>query len=384
VGEGYPGIERVSSPYVRGVDIDMIVFPDIGFAPMQRHFLNHGLPVFGAGEADELEMYRGKFLKEIEQLDLPTPNCEVVDGISGLRVYLKDRTDLYIKISKWRGDMESWHWRSWAEDEGKLDALAFRLGPAKDHLTFFVFDPIEAEIEDGIETFCVDGKMPKTCIHGMECKDAGYLGTFALMNDLPEPVRKVSEAFAPVLGKYGYRSFFSTEVRISKDGTPYFIDPTLRAGSPPSQVQCEMIANYSEVIWGAANGEVVEPEPEAEFGVQVVVKADSKLDEWTEIVLPDHLWRWVKAGQSFRIGNKLCLPPGMAAESNIWLTAIGDTIKEAIENLKSYSGDLPEGVKCDVTPLGDLLREVNEAEKSGMTFTDQPVPGPETVVEGNT
>lgn len=380
VGEGFPEIERVESIW-QPDDVDLYVFPDIGFAAEQRRLIRDGKIVFGPMGADELETYRGRFLKKLEEIGLPTPIYVTLYGLSALREHLREQTDLYIKISKWRGDMESWHWRSWEEDEGTLDALAFRLGPIKDKLTFYVFDPIDADVEDGFDTFCVDGKCPRTCIHAMEHKDQALLATFAQIHDLPGPLKFVAEKFLPVLGDYGYRGFFSTEVRVTKDGTPYFIDPTLRAGSPPSQVQCDMIANYGEVVWGAANGQIMEPQPTAQFGVQAVLKARSSPDEWTTIKLPESLVECVKAGHAMQVDGLLCLPPGKAEELNLWLTATGDTIRDAIATLQGYVDELPEDLSCDMLPFVKILDEVYQAEKQGMEFTDQTVPGPEVVVE---
>jgi hypothetical protein len=167
---------------------------------------------------------------------------------------LHDKEDRWIKISRFRGDFETLHWRSWDEDSNRLDAFAVKFGPFREQINFYVFEPIDTDIEDGCDTWCIDGAYPELVIHGMEAKDKAYIGTWQKYSDLPEPLRRVGDAFSPILAGFDYRSFFSTEVRITEDGEPYFIDPTCRAGSPPSQVMTEMIANYSEIIWGGANG----------------------------------------------------------------------------------------------------------------------------------
>jgi hypothetical protein len=112
------------------------------------------------------------------------------------------------------------------EDESIIDELAYKLGPLKENPIFWVFAPIDSKIEDGIDTYCIDGKWPETVIHGVENKDKSYCGAFQKMSTLPEEVRCVNEAFSPILKQYGYRSMFCTEVRITKEGESYFIDPT--------------------------------------------------------------------------------------------------------------------------------------------------------------
>ena len=100
-------------------------------------------------KVDSIEIFRGKFLKTLDEIGLQVPPHTVIKGMENLRVFLKDKTDKWIKISKWRGDWETLHWRDWSQDE---QMLGIRAKP--DHLlitediTYYVFDPIETEIED--------------------------------------------------------------------------------------------------------------------------------------------------------------------------------------------------------------------------------------------
>lgn len=380
IGDGFDNLERVDSIWKVKKDVDLFVFPDVGFSGLQLELESQGFPVWGSREADSLETNRGKFLREIAELGMPVPKYKTITGLTKLREYLRDRTDKWVKVSKWRGDVETFHWRDWAQDEGTLDFYAYKLGAVKEQFQFYVLDPIDTDIEDGIDTYCINGQLPKTCIHGMERKDQSYLCTVAAMADIPEQVRSVSEQFAPVLAQYNYRSFFSTEVRIAGDQS-YFIDPTLRSGSPPSQVMTELYGNLAEIIWQGANGECIEPEPAAEFGAQVLLKAKGDKSAWSVVDIPKELRQWVKCGGACEIDDKLCFPPDERDGCDLgWLVAIGDTIQETIATLKEHAAKLPDGVECDITSLAHLLEEVHEAEAAGMEFTDQTVPEPESVI----
>lgn len=380
IGDGFWNLTRVDSLWEVKNDCDLFVFPDIGFSAEQFELLSQGFPVWGARGADSLEMMRGKFLQTIEKLGLPVPKYEAIEGLTKLREHLRDCKDKWIKASKWRGDIETWHWRDWAHDESTLDFYAYRLGPTKEKITFYVLDSIETDIEDGLDTYCIEGNMPNLCMHGMESKDKSYLCTVAEVKDIPEQVRIVSEKFAPILAEYGYRSFFSTEVRV-KDDESFFIDPTLRAGSPPSQVMTELFGNLGNIIWRGANGECIDPEPIAKFGVQMLLTAKGSHDAWEEVEIPDNLKQWVKVGCCCQIDGKICSPPDEHRSNDIgWLCAIGETIEEAIDTLKEYAADLPDGLEYDLNSLADLIVEVKEAEKLDMEFTDQSVPEPSVVL----
>ena len=356
-------------------------FPDIGYSDLQCELAAQGKAVWGCRHADELEARRGLFLETLQHdTELPVPKYQKIKGLTNLVLFLKDNPDRYIKVSTYRGDFETCHFRSLEEDYCLLDSWGVKLGPLREEWNFFVFEPIDAVIEDGVDTYCIDGRWPSLVIHGVEQKDQSYLGAFQKFEDVPPEVRIANDQFGPVLARYGYRSWFSTEVRITEDDDSYFTDPTCRAPSPPSQVMCEMIANYGDVIWHGANGTLIDPEPAAQFGVQAIFKVDR--DEWGVIKLPEELDQWVKVGFSCKMGDKICVPPDPQGVAEIgWVTAIGDTMPEAIETLRDRVGEMPEGCKVEFSSLADLLKEVRDAQKEGMSFSDEPVPEPASILE---
>ena len=121
IGDGYGDIIRVESVESVLDEIDLAVFPDIGYSDLQLQLIKRGIPVWGCRNADELEARRGKFLEVLKsQTDLPVPKCEKVKGVTNLRLYLADHEDQYIKVDTYRGDFETFHFRSMAEDKISL------------------------------------------------------------------------------------------------------------------------------------------------------------------------------------------------------------------------------------------------------------------------
>lgn len=379
IGDGFENIERVRDIWSIKRQCDLFVFPDVGFAGLQQELVAQGFKVWGHHGADELETQRGLFLEKIEEVGMLVPGFHKISGITKLKEHLRNKEDKWIKISRWRGDWETLHWRDWEHDESTLDGYAYRFGPAKEVLTFYVFDAIDTDIEDGIDTYCIDGQFPSTVMHGMECKDRSYICSIQPMQDIDERVRIVPEKFGPVLGGYGYRGFFSCEVRI-KDDESFFIDPTCRAASPPSQVMTELFGNLGEIIWKGANGVLVEPEPTAQFGVQALMTVERDTEEWVVLDIPKEISQWVKCGFACEIGGRICIPPNPLGKMVGWLVATGDDLESAIDTLKEYRQALPEGVDCDVDSLANLLKEAQEAEKMGIEFTEEKLPEPEAVL----
>lgn len=386
VGDGFPEIERVKSLCeVRG-QCDLFVFPDIGFEAEQEDLRSQGLPVWGPGGAGELESNKGVFLKALADAGLPVAPHVIIKGMTNLILHLMEVEDVYIKVSKYRGDFETMHWTNWGDMEGTLDTLAVRFGAFKEFITFYVFDAIDTEIEDGVDAYLVGGQWPQTVLHGVENKDKSYAGTMQKFDELPEEVRKVNEAFGPILNQMSDNGAmkFSTEVRITKDGESFFIDPTCRFGSPPSQGECAIIKNLGEIIArGAIESVCVEPEFDDPFVVQAAVSLCEDRTEWHSFKLDQEVDDALKGGFCCRVHDRLALPPITEYHSSEvgYLCATGATLQAAIEKLRDLKDKLPDGMKCDFVSLADLLKEIHTAEDAGLPFTEQAVPEPASVIE---
>lgn len=379
VGDGFDNVTRINSPWEAKGKVDLFVFPDIGFGHLQKELRSQGYPVWGHNGGDILETHRGRQLMMLHTLDMDVPPFEIIHGMANLKSFLMDAEDKYIKISKWRGDWETFHWRSWTEDEGALDQAACHLGPIKEHVVFYVFDAIDTDIEDGVDTYCIDGHWPTLVLHGMERKDKGFLCAVQELDKISKAVTIVNDKFGPVLGEYSYRGFFSSEVRI-KDEFSYFIDPTCRAGSPPSQVMCELFDNLGDIIWAGAQGILVDPVPTAQFGVQALLSCKRDKDEWLTLDIPEELDPWVKCGFATRVDDVLRIAPNPLGDMIGWLCATGNTVEESINNLKVLAKGLPCGIDCDISSLASLLHEMEEAKEEGVVLSKD-IPEPAVAME---
>lgn len=381
IGDGYGDIIRVESIEQVKAECDLFVFPDIGYGDLQCELEAQGKAVWGARHGDELEARRGLFMHMLAtETSLPVPRYQKIKGLTNLVLHLKDNPDRYIKVSTYRGDFETCHFRSMEEDHALLDSWGVKLGPLREDWFFYVFEPIDAVTEDGVDSWCIDGQWPSLVIHGSECKDKAYIGAFQSFSDVPDEVRVVNEQMGPVLARYGYRAAFSTEVRITEALESHFTDPTCRFPSPPSQVMCELIGNLGEIVWQGANGILVDPVPAAQVGVQAIFKVDR--EEWGVFKIPPELDESVKVAFSFKKDGLVCVPPDPQGIAEVgWLTATGDTIAQAIESLRDKKEQMPEGCCVEFSCLADVLREFQEAEKAGVPSTDEEVPEPSVVIE---
>jgi hypothetical protein len=277
-----------------------------------------------------LELDRVKLKESLIAAEMDTADAVVVTGLDNLADYLREHENVFVKLSFFRADMETYHHKEWFRTETWLANLGTILGEYGKIADFLVEEPIDAEdtVEVGFDGYCIDGKIPKNSLWGYEVKDAGYIGTTVAV---PRRLKKSTQAFAEILASYGYRGPFSNEVKVTPN-EDYLIDATLRFPSPPSDVECLITENFSEIIWEGANGNLIEPEYAGKFAAQIILKSD-----WiVEHALPLEVGRKdrVMLHGHFMIGGKhYAIVPEEFAEFG-GAVGIGDTLEEAIDEAK--------------------------------------------------
>lgn len=380
IGDGYDDIELCKDFWPIIDDIDLFVFPDILHSGLQLHLEAMGKAVWGSRAADSIEINRRKFMSLLEELDMDVPGYASVTGITALREHLADKEDKYIKVSKFRGDWETGHWRSSKLDEPMLDHLACRFGPAKEMIPFLICDSIDTDIELGVDTFCIDGQFPDHMIHGYEQKDEGFLAEVQPRTMLPDSIQEVLEKFGPVLGQFRYRNSFTAEVRKAGEKS-YFIDPCCRFPMPCTGSKTELCDNLPEVMLAGAHGELEQPKYSARFSAESCLTMKMDKDQWGTAEFPDSIKDYVKLSNSCQIDGMECFPPVEFRENRIgWIVATGGSIEETIQTLLERVKELPKGVSANTDSLTSLLKELEQAEKEGIEFS-QDIPEPSIVVK---
>ena len=99
IGDGMDGIEWCEEFWDHKADIDCYVFPDIRHSGLQNELRSQGLPVWGSQRGMKLEQAREFFLNKLSELGLDVPPYRVIVGVSNLAAYLKDKQDIWIKVS---------------------------------------------------------------------------------------------------------------------------------------------------------------------------------------------------------------------------------------------------------------------------------------------
>lgn len=369
IGEGIAGIERVDEIWPHLDDIDLVVFPDAYEPGLQEYLQGRGKRVWGARSGSELELDRVKSKQLSKTLRIDIAPYKVVTGIEALRSHLKANDDQWVKISNTRGDMETFHAKSYAASEQRLDELEHNLGAEKSVMEFVVEAGIDPAVEVGYDGYTVDGGFPDNSLVGVETKGKAYFGRTMAYRSLPKQVRSVNEKLAPALEAYGYRGFISTEIRCKGDKA-YLIDPCCRCGTPPSELYQVMIENLGDVLYDGAGGDLVEPDYREQYGAMVMLSSEWAMTNWQHVRFPDNVRENVKLHNMRMIDGQYYVIPHIDGRSQIGaVVATGNTADAAIAECKRIA-DLVEGEGIEKqTDALDQAREqldkiVEDAEPS--------------------
>lgn len=372
-GDGMDEIERVKFPFELIEEIDLWVFTDLLDQDVQVHLRNLGKRVWGPGKGENLELQRWETYEWMQSLDMPVMPAELAYGIDDLETILRERDNLMVKVSMWRGDFETYKHKNWNLSEQWLNRQRHRLGIKAKVMEFFVQEMVpEIAAEIGGDMWSIDGQFPVTAAQGYEIKDCGLVLSVKPYNELAKPVRWVNEKLSETLKNFSYRGFWSTEILVAPDKTPYFIDPTCRLPTPPNELYQEMVDNWGDILWFGADGENIPPVWKARYGFEALIYSgiDNSGHEWQAIEYPEEFDSNVKLFNRAKVGEQNCVVPLEYDMSQIGaIVAWADDLKDAVEQVKEIAETIKgEKIEVKLASADEALQAVEDGESVGIDF----------------
>jgi hypothetical protein len=310
--------------------VDIAIFPDVGNGDLAEYLRRQGMPVFGSGKGEVLELSRMKAKSMIQEHGLPVKAYKTVIGTTQLREALSEPGSLYIKISKYRGVFETFHHTSPEQTGIWINDIEQRLGKLADIVHFIIEEPLETKVEIGTDSYTVNGKYPCSTLAGVEIKDLGYCGQIFKYDEQPKGVLKVDEGLKPIFADLGYRGFYSTEIRETANGDPHLVDFTARIPLPPGFLYPMMYGNIAEIIWGIAIGEMVEPVITKKFGMMVMLYSPWYTTHMLHVKFPAEYRENIQMMLPVKIdGEYYCISEYNMDEFGA-VSVTGDTIEECV------------------------------------------------------
>lgn len=370
IGRDMENVRRVDSFWDHLDDADVVVFPDVGDGDMQMYLRQIGKSVWGTGRAEMLELDRVNFKRYMEEIGLPVIPWNHVVGMDALENYMRDPSndDSYIKSSFFRGDLETFHHEEWDLSKPWFLDTQMRLGPHAMELDTMTEKSVPA-IEPGYDGYNVDGVFPQNAIWGWEKKDSLYVGKAGMAADMPLIIRQTNAAIGPALGKLGCRGNYHSEVRLADDGTVYLNDPCCRCGSPPHEIMSIQIANWAEIVWAGAHGEVVEPEFTSQYGAQILLRSEYADEHFVSINIPEDLMGRVRLRRPTKYEDGYWHVPGSHLDLIGSALGLGDTPDAALKEAEEVAGELKAyQLDYNKNARDDMLKIIEEGEKRGLYF----------------
>lgn len=369
IGTGVPGVERIYSPWPNYDRVDLFYFTDLYQGEWADRLRLEGKNVFGPGRGEEMEIYRDRMKSLQRSVGLPINKYEVIKGLDGLREYLQENDDQYVKTNLMRGHFESFHHEEYELTKPLLDQWEHTLGIYKDEEIFICEDPIEALAEIGYDGWIIDGMVPPKALFGLERKNAAYAGVVVDYEKLPKQLLDINKKLSETFRGYQYRGAYTNEVRIGVDRLGYLIDQTCRQPEPPTCLQLEIFDNYSEIVWNIAQGIIPKIKNKYKYGAQLIIKSEYAKREYQEIKFPAQYKNFVKISNLAMRGDKYYyIPqPGTEMEETGSVIGLGNTWKAAKEQCKTIAKQVKGyGIECNVDELDKLDEEMEKLSKAGI------------------
>lgn len=368
IGAGLPNVKRVYDFWEQLDEVDAVYFFDCYDGKLQHWLRSKGYKVFGSGLGEKVEIDKVYFLELLREMNLPCAETYHAEGMDDLKKYLTkhDGQTMFLK-NLHRGDFESRKFTSLAQSKPFLDDLRKRVGTASDTMEVLVQHKIDADLEVGYDGFCIDGEFTENCIIGYEVKDKGFVGK--VFDTPPEIVKGINDAFGPTLKKLGYNGNYSTEIRVTEDGKPFYIDATCRVPSPPGEIICELYENWAEATYQIACGVVPVLEPKAKYCAEVVLVSQWHDHHELHVSFPAAIRQNVKLkNHTMRDGEYYCIPNGNGGFFGA-VVAWADTLDEAIEQVLCYAGQI-EADECeyDDSLFDDARKQIEAGERHGIVY----------------
>lgn len=369
VGSGYKQITTLESFWDHLDSFDVIVFPDIYFTDWGHALRKMGKLVWGGTHAEVLETNRKLFKDELHKAGMPIAPTQYVKGVTALKQMLSKTTDKWIKVSYFRGEMETTHHINYNHTGVLFDELEYNMGPLAEEIEFQVEDPIPSIAELGTDGWTINGEMTNGMIWGLEVKNSCYIGKTTEYKNLPMPIQNVNGQFKGVLKKYKHTGFYSTEIRVGEDGKDYYTDPCMRAGSPPSCSYMELITNWADIIIAGCKGQLVEPVFKAKYVVEVILKSSIPSTKFLPLIFPEEYKDNIKLKASFISNGKYYIIPlkytGFEMEEFGSVVVTGDKLEVIMEQaLKIADSIEAPDVRYDKNALQNGLQSLKRVEKA--------------------
>lgn len=361
IGYGLEGVTRIEDFDKAAERSEFLVFPDTFNGARAEYWRRQGKSVWSAGYAERLEEDRAYMNGLQKSLGIATPQRQIVKGVAALDEALRKCKDKYVKVSKFRGDKETFHHEDYSRTRTQFLGNMWRDFGDNPTLEFIIEDPIPDAVEVGNDDIFQMGRYMSPGMVGYEAKDKAYLGH--VCDQPPAFMAELRDSLRMTLRSYNVQSFVSYEMRVVPGPKAYLIDPTLRCAHP---VLSGMLANYMNISDVLIKG--TPPKAASPYVAIIVIESDWADDHWTEVQFDPEWRKYVKLKRACRVEGRYFALPGFSVVCEC--VGIGSTAEAAVTMAKKVVEQVKvTSAQYDCSALDDLLNStVPKGKKLGISF----------------
>lgn len=342
IGNGLPGIEWVDEPERHYDKADEILYPDVNYGPQQVYLHSKGYKICGALGGELMEQDKYLALGKLAAAGLTVPKTWAFvkkngkPGLDRVWEFLKDKKErLWVKpADKYRGDLDTFLHYDPRQTEIDFDAIREQIGILRSkEVGVLVQRDIPDAIEIGPDLFRNGAERSSTFGVGLEDKGMFYIGR--KFSDPPGVLKDFFAKTAPIYGELGYQGPYSSELRVTNDGTAYPIDETNRCGNPPTASLVKFYGkDYARAVHDCANGRTPDIDSEYSHFGEMVLRTDKYMKKDLYVSVPDELKDWLMLkNASARDGDLYCIENGTHGQFAS-LVAVGNSVEEVCSLLE--------------------------------------------------
>lgn len=338
VGKGIPGVEWIDDFWGNIDDADVIFFPYVFDGKVQDYLRGKGYPVCGSGTSERIEHDKLFLKKELKKLGMPVAPHYEATGLDDLESFLEGKKEKYVvkSIEAYRGDWETTSYKNAFAFKSYVNNVRQHVGPERaKEMKFIVESWVESECETGCDGFMLGGELAPWPTIGFEVKDEGYIAR--AVKHLPEIIQDGMTRMIPLYKSLGGQGTpYSNENRITKEGTTFRTDDTLRCGNPPTCTMIEMYGEqYAHAIYCLAHNQMPEmKKPDFEYGAEIVLQSVWYIKNELHVGCPKDFGKYIKLNNMYiRDGQRYCDPVLSQDDVSYFgsIVGVGHTLKEATE-----------------------------------------------------
>jgi hypothetical protein len=156
---------------------------------------------------------------------------------------------------------------------------------------------------------------------------------------------------------------------MGKDIT-YLCDPCCRGGSPPFELQLNMLTNLAEIMWEGAGGKMVEPKFAGKYGAQFIIESKWSINNPLLVEFPAEYREQIKFRYATQFGGKLWImpqhsdTPGFAS-----IVVSGDSLDDCFAEAQEISENI-KGIQIEpcIGSVGGLKKNIETFAEMNVTF----------------